>query len=46
MSLSFDLELLIFLLAVYILTGSLGGTCLTVEARNSSLVEMFSVMSR
>lgn len=32
MSLSFDLELLIFLLAVCTLTGSLGGTCLTVEA--------------
>lgn len=31
MSLSFDLELLIFLLGVCILTGSLGGTCLTVE---------------
>lgn len=32
MSLSFDLESLVFLLAVCVLTGSLGGTGLTVEA--------------
>lgn len=32
MSLPFDPELLVFLLAICILTGSLGGTCLAVEA--------------